>query len=67
VGEFFDPSEPKEHHCPLPNPDHIFVQDGWRCDCGKAYVRRMLPERDVNPGESPWQWERSPQHDKVSA
>lgn len=58
---FFDPNPPPEHRCVLPCT--YAAKDGWRCECGKAYVRETLPARDVNPGESPWQWRRAPEHD----
>lgn len=57
---FFDPTPQVEHRCPLPTSA---MQPGWRCDCGKAYVRETLDARDVNPGETNWQWRRAPEHD----
>lgn len=57
---FFDPTPKPEHRCA---PPRHATQDGWACECGRAYVRETLPARDVNPGERPWQWRRSPEHD----
>jgi hypothetical protein len=64
MGEFFDPVEPVEHRCKPPTTfgSHL----GWRCECGKAYVKETLPARDVNPGELPYQWRRAPEHDHES-
>ena len=59
TGEFFDP-HPPTHRC---QPPGYRTKDGWRCDCGKAFVFETLPERDVNPGELSWQWRRAPEHD----
>lgn len=61
TGEFFDPVQPEEHRCEIPTG--TFQKRGWRCGCGKAYVREELPARDVNPGEDPYQWRRAPEHD----
>lgn len=60
---YFDPTEPPEHRCALPAISSM--HKGWRCTCGKAYVVEMLPDRDVNPGELPYQWRRSPKHDEA--
>lgn len=58
---FFNPFQQPEHRCQLPTSA---AQEGWRCSCGKAYVRFWLPERDVLPGETAWQWHRAPEHDR---
>lgn len=62
MGLFFDPVKPKEHRCPLPSSR---THNGWRCDCGKAYVVEHMGERDrgVDPTEPNWQWRRAPEHD----
>lgn len=60
---YFDTRGPEAHRCTLPGTFGPY--DGWRCDCGKAYVREMLPARDTNPGESPYQWRREARHDKT--
>ena len=59
-GHYFDPTPKPKHRCVLPP---VGFGRGWRCDCGKAYVRETLPDRDVNPGEDPYQWRRSTEHD----
>jgi hypothetical protein len=61
---FFDPTPKPEHRCVLPPPQ---PSGGWRCSCGKAYVIESLGPRDTNPGELPYQWRRSPEHDKQTA
>jgi hypothetical protein len=64
VSEYFDPREQEKHRCLMPGT--IGPYEGWRCDCGKAYVLERLPDRDVNPGESPYQWRRSAKHDSIN-
>jgi hypothetical protein len=60
---FFDPPPKQpEHRCKLPMP-LMAHPNGWRCECGKAYVKELLPSRDINPGEFPHQWRRAPEHD----
>lgn len=56
---FFDPRPGPPHECKLPDAEHSFA-DGWRCPCGKAYVRRNLSQH----GESWWQWGRAPEFDE---
>lgn len=63
-GEFFDPRPPKPHEC-KPPPPWSALNSGWRCECGKAYVREALSARDINEGEDPYQWRRAPEFDKV--
>lgn len=62
MGEYFNPHEKREHRCVLPGT--IGPNDGWRCLCGRAYVREALPTRDGLPGVSPYQWRRSPKYDR---
>jgi hypothetical protein len=57
---FFDPTPPALHRCPLPA---VRMQNGWRCQCGKAYIVEALGPRDTNQGEPPWQWRRAMQYD----
>lgn len=52
---YFDPVTPKTHTCPLPDAERFPMQSGWRCDCGKAYVREMVSQH----GETWWQWKRA--------
>lgn len=61
TGEFFDPVPTGEHRC-FPPPYR--TKNGWRCDCGRAYVFESLHPREVNQGELNWQWRRAPEHDK---
>lgn len=63
MGEYFDPHSRSKHRCAVPSPSSFREHDGWRCDCGEAYVIERLSPRDVNPGELPYQWRRSPEHD----
>lgn len=65
MGEFFDPTPKTVHRCDLP-PASGFARGGWRCECGKAFLLEALPDRDVNPGESPYQWRRASEHDEPS-
>ncbi len=64
VGTYFDSDPEPEHVCSLP-VEHFGEKRGWRCECGLAFVKESLPARDVNPGERPWQWIRSPEHDET--
>ncbi len=59
MGEFFNPNPPAPHHCNFPR---YHLTQGWRCDCGKAYVVENFGH-DTNPGELSWGWKRAPQHD----
>ena len=62
MGEFFDPTPPRPHHCQLPDAGSAAVTGslrGWRCECGKAYERYTESQH----GES-WQaWRRAPKFD----
>lgn len=56
---FFNP--PKKHAphvCRPPEPTALQPQ-GWRCECGKAYVKRSQSQH----GETWTDWQRSPEND----
>lgn len=56
---FFDPtSEMPAHRCRLPEPSPLQKQ-GWRCGCGKAWVKASVSQH----GESWVEWRRSPSND----
>jgi hypothetical protein len=61
---YFDPPKPKpKHECKLPNPDTFGTPDGWRCECGKAYVKESWWQH----GESGHNWRRSPENDQPAS
>jgi len=62
MGEFFDPTPGPGHDCDL--PEYAWHLGGWRCECGKAYVKVHYEARDTNPGERSWDWQRAPEHDR---
>jgi hypothetical protein len=60
-GEYFDPLPvfAKNHSCEP--PDSRFAPSKyWRCECGRAWVRRELYQH----GEYWFQWERAPEYDE---
>lgn len=60
-GEFFDARPKPTHRCEPPEPIGIsaVTGDGWRCDCGRAYVLT----RESQHGETWRQWRRAPEFD----
>ena len=57
---YFDPTPKPQHRCKCPDPNHYFHPPGWRCECGKAYVRYQESQH----GKSWWAWKRAPEHDE---
>lgn len=55
---FFDPPEQERHACKPPSLNWV-TKDGWRCECGKAYIREQVNQHN----ETWWQWRRRPDFD----
>jgi hypothetical protein len=59
---YFDPPEQERHACQPPSPNWA-GKEGWRCECGKAYVREQVSQH----GETWWQWRRHPDLDAADS
>jgi hypothetical protein len=59
-GKYFDPPAVDTHKCNRPDADRFSLQNGWRCDCGSAWVREQVSQH----GETWWQWKRTPEFDE---